>query len=91
MMGRVAAARVAVELGYGIEADPGPSRPARAWRIAGVPAEVMELHSKRAAQIEAECQRRGKTTYQARSMAARTTRQGQGPRGRRRAGGPLAG
>jgi conjugative relaxase-like TrwC/TraI family protein len=74
MAGRVASARVAVELGYGIEADPGPSGRLGHWRIAGVPAEVMELHSKRAAQIEAECQRRGETTYQARSVAARTTR-----------------
>ena len=61
MAGRVASARVAVELGYGIEADPGPSGRLGHWRIAGVPAEVMELHSKRAAQIEAECQRRGET------------------------------
>ncbi|MGP8205622.1 MAG: relaxase domain-containing protein, partial [Acidimicrobiales bacterium] len=74
MAGRVASARVAVELGYGIEADPGPSGRLGHWRFAGVPAEVMELHSKRAAQIEAECQRRGETTYQARNVAARTTR-----------------
>ena len=78
MVGRVASARVAVELGYGIEADPGPSGRLGHWRIAGVPAEVMELHSKRAAQIEAECQRRGETTYQARNVAARTTRQAKG-------------
>ena len=78
MVGRVAAARVAVELGYGIEADPGPSGRLGHWRIAGVPAEVMELHSKRAAQIEAECQRRGETSYRARSMAARTTRRAKG-------------
>ena len=78
MAGRVASARVAVELGYGIEADPGPSGRLGHWRIAGVPAEVMELHSKRAAQIEAECQRRGETTYQARSVAARTTRRAKG-------------
>ena len=78
MAGRVAAARVAVELGYGIEADPGPSGRLGHWRIAGVPEQVMELHSKRAAQIEAECQRRGETTYQARSVAARTTRRAKG-------------
>ncbi len=41
MVGRVAAARVAVELGYGIEADPGPSGKLGHWRIAGVPGEVM--------------------------------------------------
>ena len=74
MVGRVAAARVAVELGYGIEADPGPSGRLGHWRIAGVPDEVMEVHSKRAAEIEAECRRRGDTSYQARGVAARTTR-----------------
>jgi conjugative relaxase-like TrwC/TraI family protein len=47
MVGRLAAARVAVELGYAIEADAGPSGRLRHWRIAGVPDEVMEIHSKR--------------------------------------------
>ena len=74
MVGRVAAARVAVELGYGIEADPGPSGKLGHWRIAGVPDEVMAVHSKRAAEIDAECARRGETSYQARGVAARTTR-----------------
>jgi hypothetical protein len=77
MVGR-AAARVAVELGYRIEADPGPSGRLGHWRIAGVPGEVMELHSKRAAQIEAECQRRGEASYRARGVAARTTRRAKG-------------
>ncbi len=61
MVGRVAAARAAVELGYGIEADPGPSGRLGHWRIAGVPDEVIEVHSKRAAEIDAECERRGET------------------------------
>jgi hypothetical protein len=74
MVGRVAAARVAVELGYGIEADPGPSGKLGHWRIAGVPDEVIAVHSKRAAEIDAECARRGQTSYQARGVAARTTR-----------------
>ena len=74
MAGRVAAAGVAVELGYGIQADPGPSGRLGHWKVAGVPDEVMEVHSKRAAQIEAECQRRGDTSYRARGVAARTTR-----------------
>jgi TrwC relaxase len=56
MVGRVVSARVAVELGYAIEADPGPSGRLRHWRIAGVPDEVIEVHSKRAAEIDAECQ-----------------------------------
>ena len=75
MVGRVAAARVAVELGYGIEADSGPSGRLRHWRIAGVPDVVMEVHSKRAAEIDAECQRRGDNSSRARAVAARTTRQ----------------
>jgi conjugative relaxase-like TrwC/TraI family protein len=74
MVGRVASARAAVELGYGIEADPGPSGRLGHWRIAGIPADVLELHSKRAAEIEAECRRRGNTSYRARSVAARRTR-----------------
>src|SRR6516165_10854386 len=74
MVGRVAAARVAVELGYTIEADVGPSGRLRHWRIAGVPDEVMAVHSKRAAEIDAECQRRGDHSSHARAVAARTTR-----------------
>jgi hypothetical protein len=38
----------------------------------------MELHSKRAAQIEAECRRRGEGSYRARGVAARTTRRAKG-------------
>jgi len=74
MVGRVAAARAAVELGYGIKADPGPSGRLGHWRIAGIPDEVLALHSKRAAEIEAECERRGERSYRARGVAARTTR-----------------
>jgi conjugative relaxase-like TrwC/TraI family protein len=75
MVGRVAAAGVAVELGYAIEADSGPSGRLRHWQIAGVPGEVIEVHSKRAAEIDAECQRRGDASYRARAVAARVTRQ----------------
>jgi conjugative relaxase-like TrwC/TraI family protein len=78
MLGRVAAARAAVELGYGIEADAGPSGRLGHWRIAGIPDEVLQLHSKRAAEIEAECQRRGEGSYRARGVAARTTRRAKG-------------
>ena len=91
MVGRVAAARVAVELGYGIEADPGPSGKLGHWRIAGVPDEVMEVHSKRAAEIEAECERRGDTSYQARGGRRPHHPQGQTARARGRSGEPLAG
>ncbi|MBO0747409.1 MAG: AAA family ATPase, partial [Acidimicrobiaceae bacterium] len=75
MVGRVAAARVAVELGYGIEPDNGPSGRLRHWRIAGVPDEVIDLHSKRAAEIDAEVKSRGEDSYRARRVAARATRQ----------------
>jgi hypothetical protein len=74
MAGRVASARVAVELGYGIVADPGPSGRLGQWRIAGVPDEVIEVHSKRSGEIDAECARRGESSYQARGVAARNTR-----------------
>jgi hypothetical protein len=76
MAGRVAAARRAVELGYGIESDPGPSGRLGQWRIAGIPEEVLELHSKRAAEITAAVEERGDTSYRARQVAARTTRTG---------------
>ena len=59
MVGRMASARVAVELGYGIVADDGPSGKLGHWAIAGVPEAVMDIHSKRAAEIEAEMQRTG--------------------------------
>jgi conjugative relaxase-like TrwC/TraI family protein len=75
MVGRVAAARVAVELGYAIEADPGPSGRLRHWRIAGVPDQVIDVHSKRSAEIDAECNRRGDNSSRARGVAARATRQ----------------
>jgi conjugative relaxase-like TrwC/TraI family protein len=76
MAGRVAAARLAIELGYGIDADPGPSGRLGQWRIAGIPDEVIELHSKRAAEITAAVDARGDTSYQARQVAARATRGG---------------
>jgi hypothetical protein len=47
MVGRHAAARRAVDLRYRIEADTGPSGRLRHWRVAGVPDEVVALHSKR--------------------------------------------
>src|SRR3954470_20605757 len=74
VIGRAAAARVAVELGYAIEPDTGASGRLGHWRIAGVPDEVLEVHSKRAAEINAAVGERGYDTYQARNVAARTTR-----------------
>jgi hypothetical protein len=71
-VGRMAAAAKAVELGYGIEADPGPSGRLGSFAISGVPKEAWEVHATRAAQIDAAVGRNA--SYQARSMAARTTR-----------------
>ena len=91
MAGRVAAARVAVELGYAIEPDPGPSGRLGHWKIAGISDEVMELHSKRAAEIEAECQRRGDSSYCARGRGRPCDPQGQAPRTGGQPYEPLAG
>jgi hypothetical protein len=74
MLGRAAAARRAVQLGYAIEADPGPSGRLGHWRIAGIPDEVLAMHSKRAAEITAACQQAGQDGHRARAVAARTTR-----------------
>lgn len=74
MFGRVASAQVAVDLGYGIVPDNGPSGRLGHWAIAGIPAEVMDAHSKRAAEIQAEIERTGHDSYQARNVAARATR-----------------
>src|SRR5205809_758688 len=53
VVGRAAAARVAVELGYAIEPDAGASGRLGHWRIAGIPDELLAVHSKRAAEINA--------------------------------------
>ncbi|HET7719419.1 MAG TPA: MobF family relaxase, partial [Acidimicrobiales bacterium] len=74
MVGRVAAAREAVRLGYGIERDDGPSGRLGQWAIAGVATEAMEVHSKRAAEITAETERRGFASYRARNIVARDHR-----------------
>jgi conjugative relaxase-like TrwC/TraI family protein len=71
-VGRMAAAAKAVELGYGIVADPGPSGRLGGWAIAGIPAEVCELHSTRSAQISTAVG--PDASYAARSVAARATR-----------------
>ena len=74
MAGRVASAARAVELGYGIEAHPGPSGKLSHWRVAGVPTQVCALFSKRSAEIAAAVGAKGYATYQARGVAARDTR-----------------
>jgi conjugative relaxase-like TrwC/TraI family protein len=74
MAGRIAAAAKAVELGYAIEPDHGPSGRLDHWRIAGIPAEVAELLSKRSAAIEEELAQKGFRSHRARGIAARNTR-----------------
>ncbi len=73
-VGRMASARVAVELGYAIAPDPGPSGRLGHWRIAGIPDDVLDVHSKRAAEIDAAVSERGYSSYGARNIAARDTR-----------------
>ena len=75
MAGRVAAARVAVQLGYAIEADPGPSGRLGHWRIAGMPDEVLAMHSKRAEEITESTEARGYSSYRARNITARDNRE----------------
>ncbi len=72
--GRVASAAKAVELGYGIEADNGPSGRLGHWRVAGTPEGACQLFSKRSAEITAAVESKGYDTYQARQTAARDTR-----------------
>jgi conjugative relaxase-like TrwC/TraI family protein len=74
IVGRAASARVAVELGYAITPDHGPSGPLGHWRIVGIPGEVLEIHSKRAAEISEAVEARGESSYRARNIAARDTR-----------------
>ncbi len=74
MAGRLAAAAKAVELGYAIEADHGPSGKLYHWAIAGIPAEVIELFSKRSAEIDEELGAVGFASYRARGIAARNSR-----------------
>ena len=78
IVGRAAASRRAVELGYGIEADDGRSGSLRGWRIAGIPDEVCDLFSKRSAEIDDFVDERGHTSHRARGIAARTTRMAKG-------------
>jgi conjugative relaxase-like TrwC/TraI family protein len=75
MVGRLASARRAVEHGWGIEADTGPSGSLRHWRFKGIPDEVLELHSKRAREIDAHVEARGAwNSPRTRSVAARESR-----------------
>ena len=74
MIGRLQAAAKAIELGYEIEVDGGKGGRARRWRIVGIPEEVCELFSKRADEIAEYLEERGHSSYRARNIAARATR-----------------
>jgi conjugative relaxase-like TrwC/TraI family protein len=74
-VGRMASARRAVELGYAIRPDDGPSGRLGHWAIAGVPEAALEVHSKRAGEIDAAVAEKGYDSYRARGVAARQTRQ----------------
>jgi conjugative relaxase-like TrwC/TraI family protein len=74
MVGRLHAAARAVELGFLIEPDPGPSGNLRHWRIAEIPQAVCDLYSKRADEIDAYLAEAGHGSYRARGVAARETR-----------------
>ncbi|MGH9289380.1 MAG: MobF family relaxase [Acidimicrobiales bacterium] len=74
MTGRLRSAARAIELGYAIELDPGESGRARDWRVAGIPAEVCEIFSKRSDQIADYLAEKGYTGYRARNIAARHSR-----------------
>lgn len=75
MVGRLASARRAVELGYAIEPDHGASGRLGHWAISGIPVEVQALHSKRSDEIHEYLKGRGLTGWHARQLAARKTRQ----------------
>lgn len=74
MAGRVASAAKAVELGYAISADAGPSGKLDHWQLTGIPKAVIEVFSKRTADIDAEIEKKGVDTPRARGVAARKTR-----------------
>jgi conjugative relaxase-like TrwC/TraI family protein len=78
MVGRLAAAERAVELGYAIEPDAGPSGKLDHWRITGIPDHVLELFSKRSAEIDAEMESVGFDSYRARGIATRNSRAAKG-------------
>jgi len=74
MVGRLASAAKAVELGYAIEPDHGPSGNLRHWSIVGVPREVCDVFSKRADEISEYLAESGHHGPRARAVAARQTR-----------------
>ncbi len=74
MVGRLRSAWRAVELGFDIAPDEGPSGNLRHWRVVGVPESVCEVFSKRSDEIAEHLAATGRHGYRARSVAARATR-----------------
>jgi conjugative relaxase-like TrwC/TraI family protein len=74
MVGRLHSAARAVELGFDIAPDDGPSGRLRHWRIVGIPDEACELFSKRSDEISEHLAATGHRSYRARGVAARHTR-----------------
>ena len=91
MVGRLHSAARAVDLGFAIEPDPGPSGNLRHWRIVGIPEAVCDLFSKRADDIDAYLAEAGHDSYRARGVAARETRTVKRHTGADAAAPPLAG
>lgn len=75
MVGRLHSAHLAVQLGYAIEADDGPSGRHRHWRVAGIPEAVCEALSKRSDDIAEYLAEKGYQGYRAANAAARATRE----------------
>jgi conjugative relaxase-like TrwC/TraI family protein len=74
MVGRLHAAAHAVELGFEIAPEDGPSGHLRHWRITGVPDAVCEVFSKRSDEIAEHLAETGYSSYRARGVAARASR-----------------
>jgi hypothetical protein len=71
-IGRMAAARTAVELGYAIVPDAGRSGRLGGWQIAGFPDDALAVHATRSAQIDDIAG--PNASYRERNAAARTQR-----------------
>ncbi|MDP9070080.1 MAG: AAA family ATPase [Actinomycetota bacterium] len=78
MAGRLAAAEKAVELGYAISADHGPSGKLDHWAIAGIPTAVTDAFSKRSSEIDAALEATGFRSHRARRIAAYNSRDPKG-------------
>jgi len=75
MYGRLCSAYEAVQRGYAIELDNGPSGRLRHWRVKGIPTEAGEKLSKRSDAIGEYLSDTGHVGYRARNIAARATRE----------------